>query len=110
MQLPRMTGVQTILGFVMLFALVPKVSLALAMRECIKRHNFGCNTESRGFLLPARAPTLKNHTTGELHSIDFPFVLNATNSGNIDNGTIGVGTFPLHTCLFSFLRTMLGVA
>lgn len=63
MQLPRTTGVQAIFGLVTLFALVPQVSLALAMRKCIKRHNFRFNTEPRGVLLPARASTSTNAST-----------------------------------------------
>ena len=35
MQLPRTTGVQAIFGLVTLFALVPQVSLALAMRKAL---------------------------------------------------------------------------
>ena len=81
MQLPRMTGVQAILGLVMLFALGGQVSLALAMRECIKRHNFGCNTESRGFLLPAHAPTSTNPMIRGLFGTTVFF--NATDPRNV---------------------------
>ena len=112
-----MTGIHAILGLVMLFALGGQVSLALAMREYIKHHNFGCNTESRVvFSCPAHAPKSVNLTMREHFNPILLPELDATNSGNIsrdivaDNDSHVVGTFPLHTCLFSFLRTMLGVA
>lgn len=76
MQLTQMIGVQAIFGLVTLFALVPRVSLALAMRKCIIRHNFRCNTESCGDLLPARVQASANGST----------IHNGSPSGNGSHG------------------------
>ena len=81
------------------------------MGECIKCHDFGCNTESRSFLLPARAPLSTNVMidTGVLTALNTTLP-DKFSRNFVDNDTVGVGTFLLHTFPFSFLRTMLGVA